>query len=240
MDGHRFDRVTMGLADTRLSRRATVRAGSLSLTAALAALRWSSHDAAPTSVVAATPDATPTNPNDIEIGGMWICNQTFALCTTTPCELDQCDPSIATCRCVVENFYSIGSQPCPERAQSGRSLVSTFSTVNVNSEFNIMTCPEDAPWANCLNVPCEIDSFNPALATCQCPMVDTGPSLTFGGGCDASTCTSTIWSASPTVQTALEHFVEGMKQVNQPVTLPVTCPSATPVASTSGRLAYPA
>ena len=230
MDGVRFDRLISTMTTMRLSRRATVRAGSLGLSAALVAAVSRPLRAAATSAVA-TPDASPTNPNAIEIGGMWICNQLFALCTTAPCARDEHDPSMATCQCVVENFYSIGSQPCPERAQSGRRLVSTFSTVNVNSEFGIMTCPEEAPWANCLNVPCDIDAVNPAMATCQCPMVDTGPSLTFGGGCDTSTCTSTMWSASSTVQIAFEYFLEGMKQVDQPVTRPVICPSATPLAS---------
>jgi hypothetical protein len=234
MDGHRFDRFTTRIFSASHSRRTALRAGSMGLASALATLGFgaqSQNTLGKSVTAAATPEATPTNPNDIEIGGMWFCNQTFALCTTAPCELSESDPTIANCHCIVETFYSIGAKSCTERAQSGKSLVSNFSTVNVNSEFSIMTCPEDAPWANCLDVPCEIDSFNPAVATCQCVMVETGPSLTFGGGCDTSTCTSTIWSAAPTGYIGLEQYEEGMKQVNQKVTLPVTCPAGTPAAS---------
>jgi hypothetical protein len=131
----------------------------------------------------------------------------------------------------VVDSYAIGYKTCTERAQAGSSLHSNFSTVNVNSEFGVLTCPESAPWANCLDVPCEIDAFNPAVATCQCLLVETGPSLTFGGGCDTSTCTSTIWSAAPEGLLGLAQYEEGMKRVNQTVTLPSTCPSGTPTAS---------
>jgi hypothetical protein len=183
--------------------------------------------------VQSTPEATPAaeTPDAMLIDGAWFCNQTFALCTTAPCELSQTNPSVANCHCVVVDSYSIGYKTCPDRAQSGSSLHSNFSTVNVNSEFRVLTCPESAPWANCLDVACEIDTFNPAVATCQCQMVETGPSLTFGGGCDTSTCTSTIWSAAPEGLLGLAQYEEGMKRVNQTVTLPSTCPSGTPVAS---------
>ena len=127
--------------------------------------------------------------------------------------------------------YAIGFKSCVERAPAGDKLVSNFSTENVNSAFFTMTCPESAPWANCLDVPCEIDPLDPAEATCQCQVVETGPSLTFGGGCDTGTCTSVIWSAAPLGLLGLSQYESGMECVNQAVTLPPMCPSATPAAS---------
>ena len=244
----RIDRVARRIADDRMTRRTGLRAGGLGLLAtALGAVGVAAHASAATESRAipaperltqgtpeSTPATTPAAPNELEIDGAWLCNQTFALCTTAPCELAEDDPSIANCHCIVANAPAIGFKTCPERAQSGVKLSSNFSTVNVNSEFAVMTCPRDAPWANCLDVPCEIDPLNPAVATCQCQMVKTGPSLTFGGGCDTATCTSTIWSAAPTTYLGLAQYESGMAQVGQKVNLPTTCPSATPVASAAG------
>jgi hypothetical protein len=241
MDGLRFDLVARRLGKSRLSRRATMSAGGLGVAAtafaAFGILRDVPGAAAKSPNAYATPaagDGTPTagDPNAMNIDGAWFCKQTFALCTTAPCELSESDPTIASCHCVVVDSYAIGFKTCEERAQSGAQLHSNFSTANVNSEFSVLTCPESTPWANCLDVPCEIDTFNPAVATCQCMMVETGPSLTFGGGCDTDTCTSTIWSAAPEGLLGLEQYETGMKQVNQEVVLPATCPSATPVAAT--------
>lgn len=230
MDASHFDRVTK-----RFSRRATLRSGGLAL-ATLASLGLAARDRVTrtASAAQATPEATPggDDPNAMEIDGAWFCNQIFALCTSAPCELSESDPSIANCHCIVVTSYSIGFKTCTERAQSGMNLTSDFSTVNVNSAFRAMSCPEDAPWANCLDMPCEIDSLNPAVATCQCEMVQTGPSLTFGGGCDTSTCTSTIWSAAPPTYLGLEQYETGMQRVNQKISVPTTCPSATPAAAT--------
>jgi thiol-disulfide isomerase/thioredoxin len=176
---------------------------------------------------------TTANVNDLEIDGAYFCNQTFALCTTAPCEVSKTDPTIANCRCVMENSYSIGFKTCAERAQSGTEVHSNFSTVNVNSAFSTLSCGEDAPWANCLDVVCEIDKYNPALATCQCLLVEKGPSFTFGGACDPSACTSTIWSAAPPGYLGLAQYEEGMKQANQKVTLPPDCPATSSTAGST-------
>lgn len=228
MDGVRFDHVTK-----RLSRRTTLRSGGLGLAAVFASVALPTRKQA--AAAQGTPEATPSgaaDPNAVEIDGAWFCNQTFALCTTAPCDLSVSDSTIANCHCIVEKAYSIGFKSCTERAQNGLSLHSNFSTTNVNSAFSTMTCPEDAPWANCLDVPCEINPLNPATATCQCVMVEKGPSLTFGGGCDTSTCTTTIWSAAPPTYLGLPQYETGMKQAKQEITIPVTCPAAaTPVAA---------
>ena len=237
MDAHRLDAVARRLAQSRLSRRMTFRTGGLGLlglTVAGFKQRDGSDEArAAAPMLQSTPEATPAaeTSDAMLIDGAWFCNQTFALCTTAPCESSQSDPTVVNCHCIVVDSYAIGYKTCTERAQSGSSLHSNFSTVNVNSEFRVLTCPESAPWANCLDVPCEIDDFNPAVATCQCQLVETGPSLTFGGRCDSSTCTSTIWSAAPEGLLGLAQYEEGMKRVNQTVTLPSTCPSGTRVAS---------
>ncbi len=218
-----------------MQRRTVLGIGSRALAAIVAAVgtsRWP-QDAVGAPAAQATPVASPvaTDMNAIEIDGAWFCNQTFALCTTAPCEPSQIDPAIANCQCVVENAYAIGFKSCTERAQSGLSLYSNFSTANVNSAFSTMTCPEDAPWANCLDMPCEIDPLNPAMAVCQCELVTTGPSLTFGGGCDTSTCAYQVWSAAPPTYLGLPQYEAGMKMVKQQIAIPATCPSATPGAT---------
>jgi hypothetical protein len=169
----------------------------------------------------------------LEVDGAWLCNQTFALCTTAPCVPSTTDPKISVCDCVVQNGYSVGFKPCTERAQLGNTVRSEFSTVNVNASFGVMTCPSGVTWANCLDVECEIDPTNPAVAHCQCVTVRTGESLTFGGGCTTATCTSTIWSGTTPDLPGNAQYVKGMKQLGQPVVFPKTCPSPPPSTSTT-------
>ena len=177
-----------------------------------------------------TPTTCPAgSETELEVDGAWLCRQPYALCTTAPCERSASDPTTASCRCVVLNGYSMGYTTCPERALTGTSLISTFSTENVTSAFGVLSCPEDAPWANCVDMPCEIDPLDPALATCQCQVVETGPSFTFGGGCDASQCTSTIWSGA--APPGVTQYATAMACINQPVTFPATCPGGSPAAT---------
>ena len=185
-----------------------------------------------TPVAQGTPGACPAGPTtEVSIDGAWLCRQPYALCTSAPCERSASDPTLASCRCVVLDGYSIGYTPCHERELAGTTLVSTFSTQNVTSAFGVLTCPEHVPWANCLDMPCELDPLDPALAMCQCQMVETGPAFTFGGGCDTGTCSSVIWSAA--APPGVTQYAAAMRCVNQPVTFPATCSGATPVASPS-------
>jgi hypothetical protein len=46
-----------------------------------------------------------------------------------------------------------------------KTLVSTFSTQNLSSALAVMTCPSDAPWANCLDVTCHVDIAHTAATT---------------------------------------------------------------------------
>ena len=227
VDGVRFDRITRQLVRQRLSRRAALQASGLGLTASLFRV-GSSREAIAQGTPVACPPATA---NEVEIDGAWLCKQPYALCTTAPCQPSATDPTVSTCRCVVLDGYSMGYTSCQERVPVGRKLVSNFSTENVTDAFRVMTCPEAAPWANCLDMPCELDSLDPAQATCQCPIVASGPSFTFGGDCDTDTCTSVIWSGA--TPPGVTQYTAAMRCVNQAVTFPAICPSGTPTAPAS-------
>jgi hypothetical protein len=243
MDEFRVDRMARHLAQGPLSRRAALRAGGLGVVAALrqrvglaapgAAAGDDPGGAGEAPAAQGTPDAGPATPtSEVEVDGAWLCRQPYALCTTAPCERSPSDATMATCPCVVLDGYSIGFTTCRERALAGTTLVSTFSTQNVTSAFGLLTCPAEVPWANCLDMPCQLDPLNPALATCQCQMVESGPSITFGGGCDTGTCSSVIWSAA--IPPGVTQYETAMRRVNQPFTFPATCAGATPTASPTG------
>jgi hypothetical protein len=180
-----------------------------------------------------TPSACPATPTtEVFIDGAWLCQQRYALCTTSACQPSPQDSSVAVCRCFVEEGYSIGYTSCHDRRPVGETVVSTFSTQNVTSQFGIMICPAAARWANCLDVSCQLDPANPAEAICPCPIVERGPSLVFGGECDASTCSAVIWSAA--TPPGVAQYPTAMQCVNQPVTFPATCPAATPMSLPGG------
>jgi thiol-disulfide isomerase/thioredoxin len=168
---------------------------------------------------------TSRNVDALEVDGAWLCNQTFALCTTAPCVPSKTDPEILVCDCVMQNGYSIGFKPCNERALSGNTVRSDFSTMNVNANFGVLSCPSGVVWANCLDVECELDPNNPAVAHCQCVAVRTGESLTFGGGCNTATCGSTIWSAATADLPGSAQYKKGMAQLGRPLEFPKTCPA---------------
>jgi hypothetical protein len=238
MDARRFDSIARRTARAHLSRRVMIGTGGFGVVALIAG-GFTPHRGALAAAPArqGTPATTPAaHPDAIPIDGAWFCNQTYALCNTALCERSADDPNTANCHCVVLNGYSIGFKTCDERAQVETSLWSTFSTANVNSEFGILACPDDAAWANCLDYPCEMDARDPALATCQCAVVDAGPFRTFGGRCDERACTGELLSGTPLDAPGVKQYEAGMRQVNQSVTLPATCPgkTATPGATPAG------
>jgi thiol-disulfide isomerase/thioredoxin len=212
--------VNRAARQTGLTRRGLLRGASVGLLPAVAATAAACDKSGKTSL--------PSNIDAFEVDGAWLCNQTFALCTTAPCVPSKTDPGISVCDCVVVNGYSVGFRNCSDRAQSGNKVRSAFSTVNVNANFGVLTCPSGVPWANCLDVECEIDPNNPAVAKCQCLTVTTGESRTFAGGCETATCTSTIWSAATPDLPATAQYRKGMNQIGQPVNFPKTCPAAHP------------
>jgi hypothetical protein len=230
MENTRFDHFTKDLVRSNLTRRSALTASLFGLIGATLDRKSAAAQDSATPAAEATPLVITSD--EIQIGDAWLCKQVFGLCTTAPCDLDPADPSVANCHCVVVNAYAVGFKTCTERAPSGMRVTSNFSSINVNGAFSVMTCPEEIAWANCLDMPCEINPLNPATATCQCQMVDKGPSLTWGGGCDTSTCETTVWSAAPTTYLGLEQYIEGMKAANQTYVFPDVCPAdATPVAS---------
>jgi peroxiredoxin len=163
-------------------------------------------------------------PKALHIDGAYLCDQRYALCTDAACVPDATDPGIVICDCVVKTGYAIGFKSCQDRAPTGSTLYSNFSTQLVTGRTRVLSCPAGAPWANCLDVVCTADPRNPAKARCQCLLVQTGPSVTFGGGCDARTCSSVIWSAATASLPGSIQLEKGMKQLGLPLTLPKSCP----------------
>jgi peroxiredoxin len=181
----------------------------------------------PTRTASPTESATApsANPASIHVDGSYICRQKYALCTNAPCRPSPHNPNTVICDCVVKDGYSIGLTSCPRRAPHGNKLYSTFSTELVTSDIRALECGADIPWANCVDYPCELDPNDPTKATCQCALVKTGPSFTFGGDCNTHTCGKTIWSGA---KNGLGGGAVGtaMKRVGQPIALPKPCPKA--------------
>lgn len=232
MAGQRFDRLSIRLAHLRLSRRGTLRAGAASLAAAAITARVSGDRTVGQALAAeATPAANATPGSDIQVADMWLCNQPYALCTKAPCQLAAEGSSVATCSCLVEDGYSIGFTACAERAPQGSSVISTFSTIDVTASSRSLVCPDGGLWANCLDMPCEIDANDPSRAFCLCQTAASGEVVTIGGDCDASTCSSVIWSANTTDSPVRAHYETAMTQAGQTFVIPPVCPGATPTAS---------
>ena len=160
----------------------------------------------------------------VEVDGAWLCDQRYALCTGAACVPSKTDPKVAVCRCEVLDGYSAGYLPCTKRRPSGSTLVSTFSTQNLSSALAVMTCPSDAPWANCLDVTCHVDTAHPDKAICNCPIVENGPSFTFVTDCDTATCTQVVWSGA--APPGVTQYTPAMKKVGKKVTFPRNCPTS--------------
>jgi hypothetical protein len=102
MPNSRVDRIARHLARSQVSRRVALQASGLGAVAALA------HRAG-TPAAQSTPTTCPgTSATEVAIDGAWLCRQPYALCTTAPCERSTSDPTMASCRCVVLDGYSIG------------------------------------------------------------------------------------------------------------------------------------
>jgi peroxiredoxin len=171
----------------------------------------------------------PGRPKSLHVGEVYLCDQTYALCTNAPCVKSKHDPNIVICDCVVKHGYSIGFHTCDRRAPHGTTLYSEFSTELVTSTTRALSCPASTPWANCLDYICELDPHDPSKAQCQCQLVKPGPAFTFGGNCDTRTCSTTIWSgasAKQGAQTGSAAVKAAMKRLGQPLTLPSPCPKA--------------
>ena len=203
--------------EPRLGRRSLLRIAALASLPGLA-----SACASTTSPDA--PTALPKRPKAIHVDGAYVCDQRYALCTNAACVPSATNPSILICDCVVKTGYAVGFKTCTQRAPGGDTVHSNFSTQLVTSHTGVLTCPADAPWANCLDVICTIDPRDPGRARCQCLLVKNGPSVTFGGDCDTRTCSSVIWSAATSNLAGSVQLQEAMKRLGRPLTLPPPCP----------------
>jgi hypothetical protein len=228
LEQQRFDRIVARLHLFRLTRRGTLRASVAGLAAPAIAARMGGWFAEPAQAQEATPAANATPPGEVQIDDMWLCNQSYALCTEAPCQPAADDASVATCTCKVENGYSIGYSPCAERVPLGNSVISTFSTIDVTASTRSLICPDGDRWANCLDMPCEIDANDSSRAFCLCQIADSGEFVTLGGDCDASTCSSVIWSANTTDSPVRAHYQTAMTQAGQTFVIPPVCPAGTP------------
>jgi peroxiredoxin len=166
-----------------------------------------------------------TKPKQLKVNNTYICDQNYALCTNAPCVPSKHDPNIVICDCVVESGYSVGFTACPKRAPHGTHLYSTFSTQVAARSSGAMTCGKDVQWANCLDYPCVLDPNDPTKATCECAVVKTGPSFTFGGDCKTQTCGNTIWSGAHN-NAGGPAIAAAMKNLGQPLVFPKPCPKA--------------
>jgi hypothetical protein len=232
LQGQRFDYIVLRLAQLRLSRRRAlhVSAAGLAATAITARVSGGRFEER-AQAEEATPTANATPGSDIQVEDMWLCSQPYALCTKAPCQLAAEGASVATCSCLVEDGYSLGFTACSERAPQGSSVISTFSTIDVTASTRSLVCPDGERWADCLDMPCEIDANDPSRAFCLCQVVASGEFVTIGGDCDASTCSSVIWSANTTDSPVRAHYETAMTQAGQTFVIPPVCPGATPSAA---------
>ncbi len=218
-DSPRFERRTL---IARAARGATT-LGALPLIAAACGSSSSSRTSASTRSSTTATSSTP--PTSLKVGDAHICRQKYALCTNAPCRPDPHNPKVVICDCVVEDGYSVGLTPCANKAPHGSTLYSTFSTELVKGNVRAMTCGANVAWANCVDYPCTLDPNDPSKATCQCALVKTGPSFTFGGNCDTGTCGKTVWSGAHTTLGG-PQVAEAMKRLGQPLATPKPCPKA--------------
>jgi thiol-disulfide isomerase/thioredoxin len=217
-DSPRFARRTLIV---RVARGATT-LGAFPLLAA-ACGSSSSSSSTPAS---ASSTATTTAPRAaLRVGSAYICQQKYALCTNAPCRPDPHNSKVVICDCVVKNGYSVGLTSCPRRAPHGSTLYSTFSTALVTGSVRAMTCGAHVAWANCVDAICQLDPNDATKATCQCPLVKTGPSFTLGGDCDTGTCGKTVWSGAHT-NLGGPQVAAAMKRLGQPLATPQPCPKS--------------
>jgi uncharacterized membrane protein YphA (DoxX/SURF4 family) len=197
--------------------------GGLPLIAAACGSSKSGSRTGSSSTAAST--TSSSRPTALRVGDAYICRDKYALCTNAACTPSPHDPNTVICDCVVETGYSVGLKPCPSRVPDGTRLHSAFSTALATSGIRAMTCGAAAPWANCLDSPCELDPKNPNKARCQCSLVKTGPSFTFGGDCKPDTCETTVWSGAHN-NVGGSEVAAALKRLGQPLVIPPPCPKA--------------
>jgi hypothetical protein len=122
-----------------------------------------------------------------------VCESTYALCTTAPCQSIAGREDTVSCACEVKTGYSLGMKPCRTAVDTseGKQIVSRYFPIK-----SYAICDNDRPWANCLDSPCIVDKDNPSKASCACPVVKgAGPYVVVTESYTDSTCTTDLWSS---------------------------------------------
>ena len=136
-----------------------------------------------------------------------VCESTYALCTTAPCQPIAGKEDTVACACEVKTGYSLGMEPCKEKAETseGVQIVSRYFPIK-----NYAICDNDRPWANCLDSPCTVDSSDPSKASCACPVVkQKGPYVVVTDTYTDSTCTTDLWSSATVIDAnAVTEFLK--------------------------------
>jgi thiol-disulfide isomerase/thioredoxin len=213
-----IDLVEGSTAAGGLARRGLVARGALGI-AALSVLPLGASAAH-----AARTVARAARTKSLKVDGAWLCNQTYALCTAAQCVPDPKNAGFSICTCRVTRGWSVGFKTCSQRAAKGNTLHSNFS-MQRTAHRKTMKCTAPGLWVQCLDVVCSVDPDNPSLAKCGCVNNDSGDFYTFGGGCDASTCSSVIWSATSAPFPGGAQYEKGLKRLGVPFKVPPNCPT---------------
>jgi hypothetical protein len=126
-----------------------------------------------------------------------VCESTYALCTTAPCQPIAGQEDTASCACDVKTGYSLGLKPCQAAVETsqGEQIQSRYFPIK-----SYAICTKDRPWANCLDSPCVIDKSDPSKAACACAVAkDQGPYVMVTDVYDDSTCTTGLWSSATVI-----------------------------------------
>lgn len=137
-----------------------------------------------------------------------VCESTYALCTTAPCQPVPGKPDTVVCECRVLTAYSAGLEPCQEvrETSEGKQIRSRYSPVRAYA-----ICTNDRPWAWCLDKPCLIDKGDAGKASCACTAVaDLGPYVIVTDTYTEATCTTGIISSATVTQVdQVTEFLQG-------------------------------
>ncbi|MDR3478979.1 MAG: hypothetical protein P4M14_13225 [Gammaproteobacteria bacterium] len=157
-----------------------------------------------------------------------VCDQTYALCTSAACIPDPNNSERTICDCAVMKGKSAGFTTCAQRKPfvdkyKAEHLISTFSFEQFAAKKSL-TCPQGAPWSNCVDMPCTQDSQHPNHAICSCTVNNTQAFFTFGGECINSTCESGFWSGA-TQGTASDALRDALDIVEKNPAMPIACPA---------------
>lgn len=123
-----------------------------------------------------------------------VCESEFALCTTAQCTPVPGDDNLSLCHCTIQKGYSAGFEECeaPKKNDEGYTVVkSRYYPVK-----SYISCANNRPWANCLDMTCIVDAKDPTKAVCSCPLVkNEGEYMVVTDTCQAVNCDQNIYSS---------------------------------------------